>query len=90
MARPVSSAPKRLRISIDVDPDLRKRVRFAAARRELSVREYVLEALEAICWPSTMLCGGRLGYTRKGLLQPSGSPRRMLQSAPGSSVVEEA
>lgn len=37
----------RLRISIDVEPDLRRRVRVAAAQRELSVREYIVNALEA-------------------------------------------
>lgn len=37
---------KRLRISVDVSPEVRRRVRFAAARREVAVGRYVLEALE--------------------------------------------
>jgi hypothetical protein len=37
---------KRPRISIDVAPDVRRRLRLAAARRDLTVRQYILEALE--------------------------------------------
>jgi uncharacterized protein (DUF1778 family) len=37
---------KRPRISIDVTPEVRRRLRLAAAKRDLSVRQYVLEALE--------------------------------------------
>jgi len=47
MARSAGSLTKRPRISIDVDPDFRRRVRVAAAQHEVSVREYVLSALEA-------------------------------------------
>jgi hypothetical protein len=46
MARPVSSAARRPRISIDVRPDLRRRLRLAAAKRDLSLRQYVLDAIE--------------------------------------------
>jgi len=46
MARPMESATKRPRISIDVQPDIRRRQRMAAAKRDLSVRRYVLQALE--------------------------------------------
>lgn len=46
MERVSGSVPKRPRISIDIDPDLRRRLRLAAARRDLSVRQYVLEAVE--------------------------------------------
>ena len=45
MARP-SRTPKRPRLSIDVSPAVRRRVRLAAARREVTVGQYVLEALE--------------------------------------------
>jgi hypothetical protein len=38
-------ASKRPRISIDVEPEVRRRLRFAAARRDLTVRQYVLEAI---------------------------------------------
>lgn len=46
MARPMESSAKRPRLSIDVSPEVRRRVRLAAAKRDLSVRQYVLETLE--------------------------------------------
>lgn len=46
MARPMESTVKRPRISIDVRPEVRRRLRLAAAKRDLTVRRYVLEALE--------------------------------------------
>ena len=46
MARPMASAAKRPRISLDLVPETRRRLRLAAAKRELTVRQYVLEALE--------------------------------------------
>jgi len=46
MARPMESSAKRPRISIDVQPELRRRLRLAAAKRDLTVRDYVLEAIE--------------------------------------------
>ena len=45
MPRTTSTPPIRLRISVDVEPGLRRRLRVAAARRDVSVREYVMEAL---------------------------------------------
>ena len=47
MALPAEKVARRPRISIDVDPEFRRLVRVAAARREVSVREYVLEAVAA-------------------------------------------
>ncbi len=35
----------RVRLSVDVEPELRRRVRIAAASRDLSVKEWVEEAL---------------------------------------------
>lgn len=46
MARPMSAAPKRPRISLDVNPEVRRRLRLAAAKRDLTLREYVLGAIE--------------------------------------------
>lgn len=46
MARLLESSAKRPRISLDVQPDVRRRLRLAAAKRDLTVREYVLEAIE--------------------------------------------
>lgn len=46
MGRPMESLPKRPRISVDVLPEVRRRLRLAAAKRDLTVREYVLEAIE--------------------------------------------
>jgi len=45
MALKTASAIKRPRISIDIDPDLRRRIRIAAARRDISVGQWCLEAL---------------------------------------------
>lgn len=46
MSRPMESTAKRPRISVDVDPGVRRRLRLAAAKRDLTVRRYVLEAIE--------------------------------------------
>lgn len=46
MPRPMASVVKRPRISIDVQPEVRRRLRVAAAQRDLTIRQYVLEALE--------------------------------------------
>ena len=46
MARPMESSAKRPRISIDVLPEVRRRLRLAAAKRDLTVRQYVLGAIE--------------------------------------------
>ena len=37
---------KRPRISVDIEPEARRRLRIAAAKRDVSVRRYVLEAIE--------------------------------------------
>jgi hypothetical protein len=37
---------KRPRLSLDIDPELRRRLRVAAARRDVSVRQYLLDAIE--------------------------------------------
>ncbi len=42
----MGSSAKRPRISIDVLPDLRRRLRLAAAKRDLTIRQYVLDAIE--------------------------------------------
>ena len=46
MARPMESSTKRPRISIDVQPEVRRRLRLAAAKRDLTIRQYVLEAIQ--------------------------------------------
>ena len=47
MARPLAAAqPKRPRISLDVAPDLRRRLRLAAAKRDQTITQYLLEAIE--------------------------------------------
>jgi uncharacterized protein (DUF1778 family) len=46
MPRSMSSSTKRPRISVDVPPMVRRRLRLAAAQRDLSVRQYLLEAIE--------------------------------------------
>lgn len=46
MGRPMESSPKRLRVSVDVSPEIRRRLRLAAAKRDLTIRQYILEAIE--------------------------------------------
>ena len=46
MARPMESTTKRPRINIDVEPRIRRRLRLAAAKRDLTIRHYVLQAIE--------------------------------------------
>jgi hypothetical protein len=42
----MESSAKRPRISVDVLPEVRRRLRLAAAKRDLTIRQYVLEAIE--------------------------------------------
>ena len=46
MARPMELSAKRPRFSVDVPPEVRRRLRLAAVKRDLTVRQYVLEAIE--------------------------------------------
>jgi uncharacterized protein (DUF1778 family) len=46
MTRAMQSSVQRPRISVDVIPEVRRRLRVAAAKRDVTVRQYVLEALE--------------------------------------------
>jgi uncharacterized protein (DUF1778 family) len=46
MRRAMQSSVQRPRISVDVIPEVRRRLRVAAAKRDVTVRQYVLEALE--------------------------------------------
>jgi len=39
-------AVQRPRISLDVSPAVRRRVRLAAAKRDVSVRQYIMDALQ--------------------------------------------
>ena len=45
MARLMKREAKRPRISLDVAPIVRRRIRLAAAKREVSVRQYLLDAV---------------------------------------------
>jgi uncharacterized protein (DUF1778 family) len=45
MARAVQRTTSRPRISLDVDPEVRRRIRLAAAKRDVSIRQYVMDAL---------------------------------------------
>ena len=46
MAKQMEPSAKRPRISIDVQPELRRRLRLAAAKHDRTVRQYMLEAIE--------------------------------------------
>lgn len=43
----MSTTQRRVRISIDVDPQARRRLNIAAAKRDQAIRDYVWEAIEA-------------------------------------------
>ena len=43
----MASDAQRARLSIDVTRETRRRIQFAAAQRDQSIRQYVLEAIEA-------------------------------------------
>jgi len=45
MSRVMKHAAKRPRISLDVTPAVRRRIRLAAAKRDVSVRQYLINAL---------------------------------------------
>ena len=42
----MAEVAKRTRIAVDVSPAIRRRLRLAAARRDLTLKEYVRQALE--------------------------------------------
>jgi uncharacterized protein (DUF1778 family) len=44
--RTVGSPVRRPRLSIEIEPQLRRRLRIAAAQRDVSIREFVLAAVE--------------------------------------------
>jgi hypothetical protein len=44
---------KRPRLMIDISPELRRRIKIAAAQKDLSIREYVEEILEQVVPPET-------------------------------------
>ena len=46
MSQAAASHSKRPRISIDVSPEVRRRLRVAAANSDVTIRQYVLEAIE--------------------------------------------
>ena len=46
MGRSMQSSVKRPRVSIDVSPRLRRRLRLAAAKHDLTVQRYIVEAIE--------------------------------------------
>ena len=39
------SDPGRVRLSIDLDPDLRRQIKIMAAAKDLSIRDYVMQIL---------------------------------------------
>jgi hypothetical protein len=46
MRQAAQTSSGRPRITVDVDPAIRRRVRMAALQRDVTVSQYVLEALE--------------------------------------------
>ena len=47
-AEGTGSGGKRTRLMIDISPELRRRIRIAAAQRDLTLKEYVERILEDI------------------------------------------
>jgi hypothetical protein len=54
----VATSGSRVRLSVDVTPELRRRVKIAAAERDQSTRDFVVAAIERA------LAGGRSGGRR--------------------------
>jgi len=46
MPQPMPAATERPRISVDIQPEVRRRLRIAAAKRDVTVSRYVLEAIQ--------------------------------------------
>ena len=46
MSREMKAYIKRPRISVDVHPEIRRRLRLVAVKKDMTVRQYVLEAIE--------------------------------------------
>jgi uncharacterized protein (DUF1778 family) len=46
MVRPLAAQTKRPRISLDVTPELRRRLRLAAAKRDQTLAQYLLAIVE--------------------------------------------
>lgn len=46
MARSAGPSTERPRISIDVSPEIRRRLRLAAAKKDVTLRQYVTDAIE--------------------------------------------
>ena len=46
MSKEMNTTAKRPRISIDIDPEMRRRIRVAAAKKDILVSQYVLEAVK--------------------------------------------
>ena len=46
MARPLAAQTKRPRISLDVTPEVRRRLRLAAAKRDQTLAQYLLQTIE--------------------------------------------
>lgn len=42
---------KRTRLVVDVSPELRRRIKVAAAERDITIRQYVVDALESAVAP---------------------------------------
>jgi hypothetical protein len=52
--QPAQPAPKRrTRLIVDISPELRRRIKIAAAERDLSVRAYIEQILESTVAPQT-------------------------------------
>jgi hypothetical protein len=42
----MTAEAKRTRLTVDIPPELKRRLRLVAAQRDISIREYVVETIE--------------------------------------------
>ena len=42
----MATEAKRTRLTVDIPPELKRRLRLVAAQRDISIREYVVETIE--------------------------------------------
>ena len=77
--------PKRPRLMIDISPELRRRIKLAAAEKDVSIREYVEDILEeTVPSETTFLQKRRRGYLNSAAIEDLLKTREeIMQAHPG-------
>jgi hypothetical protein len=82
--QPAQPAPKRrTRLIIDISPELRRRIKIAAAERDLSVREYVEQILESTVAPASATALPRRRMTQEDAARLNRASEAFEQAHPG-------